>query len=408
MVPTVLIVATLDTKGEEVGYLRKLIEEERCAVIVADVGTLHEPAIKPDISSEEIARRAGSSMEQLREAGDRRLAVATMIEGASRIALELHSRGRISAIISVGGGTGTHIGTGVMRGLPLGVPKLMVSTVASRDMSELIGTKDIAVMHSVIDILGLNPVSEKILANAAAAIAGMARNAGEIVSDRPIVGLTSFGFVTEGAMRVKRLLEAAGYEVAPFHANGTGGMAMEDLVDQGIIGGVLDFALHEFADRLYNGYCGAIGPGRLASAGRRGIPQVVVPGGLDCIVLEFDSPETMPDAVKGRKVFWYDFRSGVRTSVEDVLDLAGEISAKLNSATGPVKFVIPMKGWSEADSEKGPLFEPETNDIFVTEIERLLDPGIEVFKIDAHINEEAFAKAVVDALDEMLRSQSAG
>ena len=408
MVPAVLIVATLDTKGEEVGYLRKLIEQNGCTTVAVDVGTLHEPATRPDISREQVASRAGSTMDKLRETQDRRLAVETMIKGASRIALDLQRQGQIAAVISLGGGTGTHIGMGVMRELPLGVPKLMVSTVASRDMSELIGTKDIAVMHSVIDILGLNPVSEKILANAAAAIAGMARKAGEIVSERPIVGLTSFGFITQGAMTVKRLLEADGYEVAPFHANGTGGMAMEDLVDQGIISGVLDFALHEFSDQMYDGYCGAIGPGRLESAGRRGIPQVVVPGGLDCIVLEFDSLDTIPEAVKGRKVFWYDFRSAVRTSAEDVTTLARTISEKLNRATGPTKFVIPIKGWSEADSEKGPLFEPETNDLFISEIERLLDPAIEVLKVDAHINDEVFAQAAVTQLDALMKLHGAG
>ena len=162
-------------------------------------------------------------------------------------------------------------------------------------------------MHSVVDILGLNAVSRKILSNAAFAISGMAKHAGEIRPEKPIIGLTSFGFITEGAMHVKGMLERLGYEVAPFHANGTGGMAMEDLVNQGLISGVLDFALHEFADQLYGGYCGNIGPERLESAARKGIPQVVVPGGLDCIVLEFDSVETMPLEFRDRNVFWYSF-----------------------------------------------------------------------------------------------------
>jgi uncharacterized protein (UPF0261 family) len=280
---------------------------------------------------------------------------------------------------------------------------LMLSTVASRDMSELIGTKDIVMMHSVIDILGLNAISRKILSHAAAAIVGMARNGSRIEPTSPIIGLTSFGFITEGAMLVKGLLEAQGYDVAPFHANGTGGMAMEDLIDQGLISGVLDFALHEFSDELYGGYCGGIGPGRLEAAGRKGIPQVVVPGGLDCIVLEFDSPETIPEKVKGRKVFWYDFRSGVRTAAEDLLKLAGTIAEKLNRATGPVTVLVPMRGWSEADAPGGPLHEPETNQIFVNELKSLLSPSIRVVEADLHINQREFAEQAVTELDRLMQ-----
>jgi uncharacterized protein (UPF0261 family) len=404
MPPTVVIVGTLDTKGDEVGYLKGLIEEAGCDVLIVDVGTLHPPTIVPDITREEIASRAGTTLETITGNKDRRQAVETMIKGGSALVRDLHRDGRLSALISLGGGTGTHIGAGIMRALPLGVPKLMVSTVASRDMSDLIGTKDIAVMHSVVDILGLNPISKKILSNAAAAIAGMAKNQGRIVSDKPIIGLTSFGFITEGAMRVKGMLEGLGYEVAPFHANGTGGMAMEDLIDQGLISGVLDLALHEFSDQMYDGYCGAIGPGRLEAAGRAGIPQVVVPGGLDCIVLEFNSPETMPARVKGRKVFWYDFRSGVRTSPDDMQALAETIAEKLNRAIGPTKFVVPLRGWSEADIEGGPLYEPSTNRAFMTKLKSLLNGNIDVIEVDAHINDEAFARAAVSHLDRMMKA----
>lgn len=405
MPPTVVIVGTLDTKGDEVGYLKGLIENMGCDAIVMDVGTLHPPTVVPDITRDEIASRAGITLETIVKNKDRRQAVETMILGGASLVRELHRGGRLSALISVGGGTGTHIGAGIMRALPLGTPKLMVSTVASRDMSDLIGTKDIAVMHSVVDILGLNPISKKILSNAAAAIAGMAKNQGRIVSEKPIIGLTSFGFITEGAMRVKAMLEELGYEVAPFHANGVGGMAMEDLIDENLISGVLDLALHEFSDQMYNGYCGAIGPGRLEAAGRAGIPQVVVPGGLDCIVLEFNSLETMPERVKGRKVFWYDFRSGVRTSADDMQSLAGTIAQKLNRAKGPAKFIVPLRGWSEADIEGGPLYEPTTNRVFITRLKSLLDGNIDVVEVDAHINDEAFARAAVSHLHLMMKAK---
>ncbi|MBI4964076.1 MAG: Tm-1-like ATP-binding domain-containing protein [Desulfomonile tiedjei] len=399
----VAIVGTLDTKGEEVGYLRHIIEESGCSTIVMDVGTLSPPMIEPDISREEVTDAAGVTAEELRKRADRRSAVQTMIDGGAIVISRLFESGRLSGIISIGGGTGTHIGTGIMRSLPLGVPKLMVSTVASRDMSQLIGTKDIIMMHSVVDILGLNAISRRILANAASAMVGMVRSTVQIRSDKPLIGLTSFGFITKGAMRVKGLLEEHGYEVAPFHANGTGGMAMEDLIDQGLISGVVDFALHEFADQMYGGYCGAIGPERLESAGRRGIPQVVVPGGLDCIVLEFDSLETMPEEVRGRKVFWYDFRSGVRTSRDDVLRLSGIIAEKLNRAKGPVKVAIPLKGWSEADALDGPLHDSETNKAFTAELRAALAGQIEVIEVNAHINDAEFAEVVVSELDTMMK-----
>jgi uncharacterized protein (UPF0261 family) len=403
MPPTVVIVATLDTKGEEVGYLRTLVQDSGCSTLIVDVGTLKPPVVQPDIPRETVAQRAGSSLEELRGIRDRRVSVETMIRGASSVVKELQEEGRLSGILSVGGGTGTHIGMGVMRALPLGVPKLMVSTVASRDMSQLIGTKDIMVMHSVTDILGLNAVTKRILANAAAACAGMAAHTAPIVPEKPIIGLTSFGFITEGAMRVKRMLESMGYDVAPFHANGTGGMAMEDLVDQGLISGVLDLALHEFADSLYGGYCGGIGPRRLEAAGERGIPQVIVPGGLDCIVVEFDSEDTRPAHLKDRKVFWYDFRSGVRTSVEDVTVLARIISDKLNKSSGPTAVVIPSRGWSEADIEGGPLYEPATNQVLVNELKTRLKADIEIAEVDAHINEPELARTVCSTLDRLMR-----
>jgi len=405
MTKTILVLGTLDTKGDEVQYLKERIEERGHKTIVLDVGVLHKPLTQADITREEIAKTGGSSLREIIAFGDRRKAVQVMMRGASRVTRELNESGALGGAVALGGGTGTHIGTGVLRTLPLGIPKLMVSTVASRDMSEEIGTKDITMMHSVIDMLGLNAVSKKILDNAAGAIVGMVDGDVALKATKPLIGVTSFGFCTTGAMHVRYFLEKQGYEMVAFHANGTGGMAMEDLVDQGLLSGILDFATHEFADHLHNGYCGNIGPGRLESAGTKGIPQVVVPGGLDCIVLEFDSPETIPPRFKGRKIFWYDFRSGVRTSAEELTILAETIAGKLNRARGPVKVVIPMRGWSEADSENGPLYEPDTNQVFIDELRRLLRPEIPIIEVDAHINEPAFAQAAVAALDELMATK---
>jgi len=405
MPATVLIVGTLDTKGEEVGYLAQFMHENGCSTMILDVGILHSPTIMADVSRQQVAQAGGIPLDELIQQGDRRLSVRTMTEGAAALTQELFAHDRVSGILGLGGGTGTHIATGIMRTLPLGIPKLMVSTVASRDMTELIGTKDIVMMHSVIDLLGLNAISRKILSTAAAAMVGMVHNPVTIRADRPLVGLTSFGFVTEGAMHVKRLLEERGYDVAPFHANGIGGMALEDLVRQGLLQGVMDFALHEFADQLYGGYCGSIGPDRLESAGKSGIPQVIVPGGLDCIVLEFDSLDTMPERFRGREVFWYDFRSGVRTSVDDLLALAGTIAEKLNRATGPTTVVIPSRGWSEADSPGGPLYLPEVNARFTAELKSRLTPGVRVLEVDAHINDEEFALAAVSVFHELMEQR---
>jgi len=402
MPKTIMVIGTLDTKGEEVEYLRTRIESRGHQTIVVDVGVLDEPLTRADITREEIAEAGGATIDELIAWRDRRRAVQVMLRGASEIARDLYERGRLAGAVALGGGTGTHIGTGVLRTLPLGVPKLMISTVASRDMSEEIGTKDITMMHSVVDMVGLNVVSKKILDNAAGAIVGMVKGDVTLETSRPLIGVTSFGFCTAGAMHVRSFLEKHGYEMVAFHANGIGGMAMEDLVEQGLLSGVLDFATHEFADHLHEGYCGNIGPGRLEAAGKVGIPQVIVPGGLDCIVLEFDSLETIPPKFKGRKIFWYDFRSGVRTSAEELTILAGTIAGKLNKARGPVRVVIPTKGWSEADGEDGPLYEPETNRVFVTELQGLLRPGIRVQLVDAHINEPAFAQAAVSALHELM------
>lgn len=403
MKPVVVIVGTLDTKGQEIDYLKNELSKNGCQTIVIDVGTLNPPRCPADISRSDVALAAGTNIDIIYNRGDRKGAVESMIIGASAIARQLHTEGSLSGIASIGGGTGTHIGMGVMRNLPLGVPKLMVSTVASRDMSKLIGTKDITVMHSVVDILGLNPISRKILSNAAAAIAGMASNREEISSEKTIVGLTSFGFITEGAMLVKSKLELKGYEVAPFHANGTGGMALEDLVEQGIIKVVVDLALHEFADYMYGGYCGDIGPTRLETAGRFGLPQLIVPGGLDCIVMEFDSAETMPPNLRGRQVFGYDFRSGVRTSSEDMVRLSEIIAAKLNRSQGPTKVVIPLHGFSEADALGAPLYAPDVNQVFVSGLKIRLNPKIEVIEVQAHINDDQFAESVVSILDSMTK-----
>ena len=400
---SILVIGTLDTKGDEVGYLKEQIEARGHRTIVMDVGILGEPSFQADVTHQEVAAAGGLGLDEVRAGRDRRRAVQVMTEGAIRMAQELHRAGRLSGVIAVGGGTGTHIGTGVMRALPLGVPKLMVSTVASRDMSEEVGTHDITMMHSVVDMLGLNTVSRKLLANAAGAIVGMVETEVGLAPSRPLVGLTVFGFCTEGAMHVKPLLEARGYEMVAFHANGIGGMAMEELIEQGLISGVVDFATHEFADQLHGGYCGGIGPGRLEAAGRRGIPQVVVPGGLDCIVLEFDSPETIPPQFRERKIFWYDFRSGVRTNAEEMKVLARTIADKLNRARGPVKVVIPLCGWSEADGKGAPLHEPETNAVFVEEMKRRLNPRIELLEVDAHINEPRFAEVVVEVFDGLMR-----
>lgn len=396
-----LIVATLDTKGREVAYVKQCIQGFRVHPVVMDVGILGIPLTPPDITREEVVEAAGYHLKDLLRRNDRSIAIQAVQEGGAILASHLYRDGKLHGIFGMGGGTGTAIVTAIMRSLPFGLPKLVLSTVASRDIREYVGTKDIVMFHSVADLLGLNEFIRFILGQAAYAICGMMEKGSHIPPGKPMVAVTAYGINSLCAMNAEPLLQERGYEMISFHANGCGGMAMEELVAQGLITGVLDFTLHEIADEMFGGYCRGIGPARLETTGKMGIPRVIAPGGLDNAVFSPFYP--MPEHLKGRRIHPHDIRFCVRMGSEEMKQFATIVAEKLNRSPELTWVLIPKKGWSEADKPGCELFDPEVNQIFVEELRRRLSSEIPIEEIDVHISEPAFAKRAVEILDEMIQ-----
>ncbi len=395
MMQSIAIVGTLDSKGEEHLFLKETVESKGYATITIDVGTTGVSPFLPDYS---VSKGIDSN------GADRSRIIEAVIEKAAKLVLDLYREGKIGGMISAGGGTGTFIATSVMKVLPLGFPKVMVSTVASRDMSQVIGTKDITIMHSVVDMLGMNSISRLILARAAGAICGMMTYRDEGNKASPRIGLSLFGFITQAAENIKSVLEGNGFEVIPFHANGTGGMAMEEMTSDSFLDGVLDLATHELADAMFGGYCGGIGPERLVSKQGNLPPRLIIPGGLDCAVLEFDRA-CIPEQYKDRKIFFYDFRSAIRLTPDESRVLAGTVAHKLNQSRNANRVLIPLGGWSEADKEGDVLFDPESSGAFCEVLEKTLNARVQIFKVDHHINDPDFAKVAADLMIEMINDQ---
>jgi len=393
----IVVLGTFDSKGEEHLFLKERIELRGFRTVTIHVGTKSPSSFAADKDLyNELLKDKGETIKSRDEA------IRTVLSGAQKLIREMFAAGQICGVISAGGGTGTHLATSIMRVLPLGVPKVMVSTVASRDMKDTVGTKDITMIHTVVDILGVNSILGKILDSAAGAVCGMVDARWKPVQEKRRIALTMFGFITAAAEGIKRTLEGMGYEVIPFHANGTGGMAMEELAGEGLFQGIVDLATHELADELMNGYCQGIGPERLMPIQGLDIPRLVVPGGLDCAVLEF-TRHNVPDQLRDRKIFFYDFRSAIRLNEKESRFLAGEIAEKLNHKPSNYRVLVPTRGWSEADREGGPLYDPGIMEIFIEELRRDLDHRIEVREVDHHINDPSFARLASAAIDEMIR-----
>lgn len=399
--PAIIVLGTFDSKGEEHLFLKNGIEKRGLTALTIHAGTKGPSPFTADFDLyAESSREKGPS-------NSRDEAIADMIRRARALVRDLYKEGRVSGIISAGGGTGTHLAASVMRVLPLGVPKVMVSTVASRDMSRTVGTKDITMMHSVADLLGVNSISGIILDKGVAAVSAMSQSRWAPSEQKKRIGMTMFGFITEGAEHAKRALEGLGYEVIAFHANGTGGMAMEELAREGYFDGILDLATHELADELMMGYCRGIGPDRLMPPPDRTVPRLVVPGGLDCAVLEF-TRDTVPLELRDRKLFFYDFRSAIRLSRYETEQIARQLVEKLNQAPVTTKVLIPAFGWSEADRQDGPLYDPPMGSFFVGMLKQGLDAKIEVLEKSLHINDSAFADAAAHLMDEMVGGSGQG
>lgn len=396
-----LVIATLDTKGKEARYVRDLVEGLGLHPVVMDIGVLGEAQFPVDISGQDVARAAGYDLEELRRRRDRPRAIAAMQEGGRLIAEDLLRKGMLDGVFGLGGGTGTSIESFIMRSLPFGIPKVIASTMASRDVREYVGTRDIVMFHTVADLLGFNEFTRLILGQAAHAVCAMMVTGTDGFSSQRLIGVTSYGLTSRCATLVEEFLGKRGYEMMGFHANGCGGMAMEEMIGEGRIAGVLDLTPHELVDEMVDGYCRGIGPSRLETAGRMGIPLVFAPGGLDNAVFAPNCP--MPEEFRGRRVHSHDTRVCVRTDPDQLEKIASVVAEKLNRSTGPVSVLIPAEGWSEGDKKGMPLFDPATNRFFTERLKRLLHPGIPVEEVEAHINDGAFAERAVEVLDRMIR-----
>ncbi|MCX5907841.1 MAG: Tm-1-like ATP-binding domain-containing protein [Deltaproteobacteria bacterium] len=391
----IVIIGTLDTKGEEHLFLRQKIEERGFQTTVVDTGLVDPPYFKPDISREEVCRAAGLSLADLIEKKDKTLAIDTMGAGAGRIASQLYTAGNLDGIISLGGGQGTLISTAAMRSLPYGVPKVMVSTIASGDVSRHIGIMDITMIHSIVDILGLNSFSKKLITQAGYAVCAMVEaSCFPPEKGKPLIGMTMFGITTPCAMKVKKLLAGRDlrHDVLVFHARGTGGRTMEKLITEGAIRGVVDISTTELADELVGGIRSA-GPHRLEAAAAQGIPQVVCPGALDSV--NFGPPESVPAKFRGRKFSAHSSVTTLMRTTPAENETLGEIIAeKLNRGRGKTTIVIPLQGFSVLDKPGGPFYDPEATAAFIKGLKRKIDRRVKVLEIDAHLTDDRFAEAV--------------
>ncbi len=397
---TILVIGTLDTKGAEVAYVRDLITARGHLAVVLDAG-VQAPAIQSDIDASRVARAGGADLESLRAEGDRAHALEVMCAGVAALAPELLETEHVDGVIGLGGSGGTAIATAGMRALPVGLPKVMVSTMASGDVGPYVGVTDITMMYSVVDVSGLNRLSRRILANAAGAVCGMAEQEIPPVEDRPLIAATMFGVTTPCVTRVRERLEAAGFEVLVFHATGSGGRAMEALIDAGFIVGVADITTTELADELIGGVLSA-GPDRLGAAARAGIPQVVSVGALD--MCNFGPPETVPARFAGRLFYHHNPQvTLMRTTDEECIELGEILARKLNAATAPCAVFIPCNGVSMLDAKGQPFFDTMAMAGLYNAISSGIDPEVvEFHDLDLHINDEAFADAIADRLLAML------
>jgi uncharacterized protein (UPF0261 family) len=397
--PRIALIATLDTKGVEIDYVAGRVRALGGIPAIVDSGILGEPnGATADVSRREVARAGGHDIEELRSIGTRGAAVEAMCRGVREVVLSLWSQGRLDGALCLGGAEGALLGAAGMHALPVGVPKLIVSPSASgrRAFGPFVGETDTCVMHSVIDILGINPISRAVFDNAAAAVVGMARAAGEAVGrlGAGTIAITMLGQTTPGVMRLRDRLAEAGLESVIFHANGVGGPAMERLLEQGAIGGVVDYTLSEIANSVKDGIH-AVGEERLTVAGRLGVPQVVVPGCVD--FFNQGAPETLPEEYRARRSYFHNrVATLVGTTPEEMREIARMIAGRVASATGPVAVVAPRRGFSLSGTPGEALWDEEANAAFLEALEAELQPAVELELVDADVNAAPFADRVAE------------
>jgi uncharacterized protein (UPF0261 family) len=401
----VALVGTLDTKGPDFAFLAAQLRAAGAEVIVIDAGTGDPDGLRPDIDGETVAGAAGTTRAELRAAADRGRAVTAMGRGAAAVVADLVARGRVGGVLAAGGSGGSSIAAQVMAGLPVGLPKLLVSTMASGDVSPYVGAKDVCVMYSVVDVAGINRISRLVLGNAAAAMVGMvaaqAVAAGVDSDDRPLIAASMFGVTTPAVETARVRLAELGYEVLVFHATGAGGRALEALAEARLVSGVLDLTTTELADDLVGGVLSA-GPDRLTAAGAAGVPQVIAPGALDMV--NFGPPATVPGQFSGRLFFEHNPTvTLMRTTTEEMAELGRRIGRKAAAATGLAEVFWPERGISALDADGQPFWDPAADAACLAALDRELTPAGRVLRrVDAHINDPRFATLMADRLHQMI------
>lgn len=402
----VILIGTLDTKGMEYAFVRDLLTKQKIEMLVIDAGSQGPPYFPPDVPRDRVFEAAGTTLAAILKANDRGHAVETAAKGAARLIQKLHQEGKVDGILALGGSAGTTIGTAAMRALPFGIPKVMVSTLASGQVKQYVGVRDILMLHSVVDISGLNRISRTVLANAANAMAGMIKQRTEDRgqrTDKRIIGATMFGVTTPCVNTCREMLEKQDFEVLVFHATGTGGMTMESFIRDGLISGVLDITTTELADELVGGILTA-GKDRLTAAGLAGVPQVISLGALDMV--NFGPRDTVPEKFKDRKFYQHNPSVTLMRTTPDENDKLGkEIAEKASAAQGPTAVLVPLKGVSAIDKEGGPFWWPEADRALFQSLRSWISPSVKVLELDLHINDPEFARIAADTLLQIVQKK---
>src|SRR6478672_9910357 len=403
----IVVLGTFDSKGAEYKFLLDAIVREGARAVTVNFGILGSTdQFKVDIEAEEVARAGGGDLTLLRSQADRGAAMKIMAAGAAFVARQLYDDGKLAGIIGMGGSGGTSVITAAMRALPTGVPKVCVTTVAGGDVHAYVGTKDVTLIPSVVDVAGLNRISQTIFTRAAGAIVGMVRAApATTVGERPIIAASMFGNTTQCVDACRELLEVAGYEVLTFHATGVGGRTMESLIDEGFVDACLDITTTEWADQLCGGVFSA-GEDRLSAPGRRGIPHLIVPGCIDMV--NFGPPETVPQKYRDAGRQFYEWNPAVtlmRTNVEENRQLGEIFADKANVATGPIAVLIPRHGVSILDGDGQSFCDRRADEAMFTALRERLHPEISFVEMNANINDAIFAKQAVEMLLQLIEKK---
>ena len=407
---TIVLIGTLDTKSEETLFMKKIIEKNDYKVITIDMGTgaRGTSVFESDYSKEMISEAAGSNMKEilaLGEVGKENRIIEIMSDGTTLICQKLYKEGKLDGLLSLGGSVGTNLGTKVMRDMPFGLPKVMLSTIASGDTSPYITTKDIVMMPSIADLAGLNRITETVLTSAAGVVMGMVaalKDNPVASSEKKLIGVTTLGGTTNCALYLKKKFEAKNYEVVVFHANGNGGKAMEEMIDQGLIQGVFDLSTNEIVDHQYQGW-GDAGATRMEVAGKKGIPQLVCPGNTDHII--YMSPDQIPEKFRHQYIHIHGLGINVlRTKKNEMIEIAKVMAEKMNAAKGKTAVIFPLKGLSVLDLVEKEFDDVEANLAYLDQLKKSLKPEIKIVEVDAHITDDKFAEKAVEMLFDLMES----